>query len=297
MDLDVAVQDFNDVSGDIVEYENPNEPHNSAAFKRFTTEVHPRFNKKNFNFSTNFQNYANNMMRISNFEFSSETTSKNKSQVKVGETSGVNLVYRSFINEDLYPKNLANAGLVLLPTFDKSQDRISYSFMEVETPMVRSINEELIEKPIVSKTMGRVSLKQNKTLAEALLDTESDLLDTFNEQYDYISAQAKKKFTEYRTFTNKKAKINLRVLSHKISEMEEEGAFYLDAFILTKEQYEEIPENLLVRKMQIKMPKDFDLNFFKVFTDEHQSLISKNNKKMIAIVVGLLLLIIALIVA
>ena len=63
----------------------------------------------------------------------------------------------------MLPRNLSNAGFILLPTFRKDGERIDYSFVDKDTPTSKKVmDSELILKKTREPSYRKLKQSQNQ---------------------------------------------------------------------------------------------------------------------------------------
>lgn len=85
-------------------------------------------------------------------------------------------------------------------------------------------------------------------------------------------------------------------LQAKIKELESIKGYYLDWFLLTKEQYDAIPENMLIRKLNISIIDVYNHDNFNNFSILENSEFGRKMKMMTLIAIGLLIVVILVII-
>ena len=234
---------------------------------------------------------------MSKIEIPHDAINKNRSSNFRQMSSGI--VAQSFVNEGSIPRNLANAGMVLLPTFQRSSSRFSFGFVGAHAgPWYKKLVQKVLKpKPKEEETMP-VLVNFDSTRKTFLNDEddEDELIDNINEQYDLAYSQPKRNISDEKDIISEKVNKNIKMLENKISDLGEAQNFYLESFPISKEQFDNVHEHLLVRKMNIRMDSNFQHNLYQFLAKEQNGQLRRNRKKMIMTAVGLILFIIILIV-
>jgi len=155
--------------------------------------------------------------------------------------------------------NLGNAGLVILPTNKKFSSTMSFSFIHDQQAHYTSGGSS--NKHQANESMIHLSLDERQCTLLDIYNHESQIIDKFNEKYDLaVSVSRLSRKQDLKTQRNRKINMAISKLLAKRDQLEElsKKTLSMDAFLLTKEQFNAIPDNLLIRKMHINIDDEFE---------------------------------------